>query len=49
MLVEKHLSGEKLAPKSKDHQLTGEFEGYRDCHIEPDWILIYKKPLLFSY
>lgn len=26
----------------KDHKLTGNFEGRRDCHVEPDWILIYK-------
>lgn len=27
----------------KDHQLSGKFQGFRDCHIEPDWVLIYKK------
>jgi mRNA interferase YafQ len=32
---------ERLAPKHRDHALTGEWEGWRDCHIEPDWILIY--------
>lgn len=36
-------SGEKLEPKYRDHQLIGEFKGYRDCHIEPDWLIIYKK------
>ncbi len=36
-------SGEKLKPKYRDHQLIGEFKGYRDCHIEPDWLIIYKK------
>jgi mRNA interferase YafQ len=30
-----------LEPRHKDHPLSGEGEGYRDCHIEPDWILIY--------
>lgn len=30
-----------LAPKYKDHQLTGEYHGCRECHIEPDWLLIY--------
>jgi len=30
-----------LEPKHKDHPLAGEWEGYRDCHIEPDWLLIY--------
>ena len=43
VLLEKLVSGEKLEPKYKDHQLVGEFKGYRDCHIESDWLLIYKK------
>ncbi len=43
VLIEKLVSGEKLELKYKDHQLAGEFRGYRDCHIEPDWLLIYKK------
>ncbi len=30
-----------LSEKYQDHPLRGEFKGYRDCHIEPDWILIY--------
>lgn len=34
---------EPLPPKYKDHPLTGSFLGYRDCHIQPDWLLIYKK------
>ena len=43
VLIEKLISGEKLELEYKDHQLAGEFKGYRDCHIEPDWLLIYKK------
>lgn len=43
VLIEKLVSGEKLEPKYKDHQLSGEFKGYRDCHIGPDWLLIFKK------
>ena len=31
-----------LEPKHRDHALTGNFKGRRDCHIEPDWLLIYK-------
>lgn len=31
-----------LPPKNRDHQLGGDWSGHRDCHIEPDWILIYK-------
>ena len=32
-----------LPAANRDHQLSGNFAGFRDCHIEPDWILIYKK------
>lgn len=35
-------TGKKLDPKYKDHQLTGSMKEYRDCHIEPDWVLIYR-------
>lgn len=31
-----------LPPKCKDHTLSGNFAGYRECHITPDWLLIYK-------
>jgi len=34
--------GEKLPWKYHDHALTGRRQGLRDCHIEPDWVLIYK-------
>ena len=37
------LSGEDLPIKYKDHQLRGEFRDFRECHIEPDWLLIYRK------
>ena len=30
-----------LSANYRNHPLKGEIEGYRDCHIEPDWILIY--------
>lgn len=36
------LEGEQLDPKYKDHALTGNFDGCRECHLEPDWLLIYK-------
>jgi mRNA interferase YafQ len=32
-----------LAPRHRDHFLGGDWEGWRDCHVEPDWVLIYKK------
>lgn len=31
-----------LAPKYRDHSLTGNYRGFRECHIEPDWLLIYR-------
>jgi mRNA interferase YafQ len=31
-----------LPPRLKDHPLTGDWSGYRDCHIEPDWLRLYK-------
>lgn len=37
------LCTEQLLPqKYRDHALTGNFEGHRECHITPDWLLIYK-------
>ena len=32
-----------LPAKNKDHALQGEFAGCRECHIQPDWLLIYNK------
>ena len=34
--------GHEWAGKHRDHALKGPFAGYRECHIEPDWLLIYK-------
>lgn len=33
--------GEPLHPKHRDHALIGEWKGSRECHIEPDWLLVY--------
>lgn len=33
---------EELISKYKDHALSGNWSGYRECHIEPDWLLIYE-------
>ena len=41
-VIKKLANGEKLAPKYKDHQLSGNFGFYRECHIQPDWLLIYE-------
>lgn len=34
--------GEKLPEKNKDHELTGNWVGHRECHIQPDWLLVYR-------
>lgn len=36
------IAGKKLDPIHKDHRLVGKFSGRRECHIESDWLLIYK-------
>jgi len=36
-------SDEPLPPRCRDHALTGKLAGFRDCHIQQDWILIYQK------
>ena len=41
-VIEKLADGQLLEPKYHDHQLSGNWKGHRDCHIEPDWILIYR-------
>lgn len=41
-VVETLLSGEPLDIKYKDHALTGNWINHRECHIMPDWLLIYK-------
>lgn len=40
-VVEKLLQGIPLEEKYKDHELKGKFKGFRECHIQPDWLLIY--------
>ena len=42
IVIEKLTGGQVLEPKYDDHPLSGNWKGHRDCHIEPDWILIYR-------
>jgi mRNA interferase YafQ len=35
------IDGDELPSQYRDHPLRGNFAGSRDCHIEPDWLLIY--------
>ena len=40
--VEKIANGEKLDASYRDHELTGDYVDTRECHIEPDWLLVYE-------
>lgn len=37
------LAGEPLDVRHRDHALSGDMAGYRECHIQPDWLLIYRR------
>lgn len=41
-VIELLANGEALDAKYKDHALTGDYRGTRECHIEPDWLLVYE-------
>lgn len=41
-VVSKLQNGEALPEYNKDHRLSGNWKGYRECHIQPDWLLIYR-------
>ena len=36
------LQRKPLAPRYRDHALKGDYKGFRECHIQPDWLLIYR-------
>ena len=40
-IIRKLAMGEKLPERYRDHELTGTWKNYRECHIQPDWLLIY--------
>ena len=40
-VVTRLASGQALEPRYRDHALAGEWKNCRDCHLEPDWVLIY--------
>ncbi len=42
VIILKLAKKEKLEAKYSDHLLTGNWKGHRECHIAPDWLLIYK-------
>ena len=41
VVIQKLLLGEPLEPKYNNHKLKGKFLGFYECHIKPDWLLIY--------
>lgn len=41
-VIEKLAMGEPLPKSRKDHELSGNWVGHRECHIRPDWLLIYR-------
>ncbi len=41
-VIEKLANGEKLDEKHKDHLLAGDYDSFRECHITPDWLLVYQ-------
>jgi len=42
-IITKLANDETLPLKYKDHKLTGNLKDFRECHIEPDWLLIYQR------
>ena len=36
------VQGEALPPEYRDHLLVGQYKGTRECHVEPDWLLLYE-------
>ncbi|MDO4322029.1 MAG: type II toxin-antitoxin system YafQ family toxin [Lachnospiraceae bacterium] len=38
----KLAAGEALPDKNRDHALSGDYAGFRECHIQPDWLLVYR-------
>ncbi len=41
-IIQKLVRGEQSPEKNKDHSLSGDYIGCRECHITPDWLLIYE-------
>ncbi len=41
-VIARLANGETLDAKYRDHLLTGNYGGFRECHIQPDWLLVYQ-------
>ena len=44
-VIDKLANDEPLPEKNRNHALHGDYEGYWECHINPDWLLIYSKDI----
>ncbi|MCO5121692.1 MAG: type II toxin-antitoxin system YafQ family toxin [Burkholderiaceae bacterium] len=42
-IVKELMNDRPLGVKHRDHDLSGDYAGVRECHVEPDWLLIYDK------
>lgn len=42
-VVDTLRQGKQLDAKYRDHELSGKFRGFRECHVKPDWLLALKK------
>ncbi|WP_294611364.1 type II toxin-antitoxin system YafQ family toxin [uncultured Bacteroides sp.] len=40
-VILKLITGKELPAKNRDHVLSGNYNGFRECHVTPDWLLIY--------
>ena len=47
-ILNKLANAETLPQSNNDHQLTGNLKDFRECHIEPDWLLMYAKVEMFG-
>lgn len=41
-VINRLAAGETLEAKYRDHSLSGRYAGFRECHIDPDWLLVYQ-------
>ena len=41
-IVEQLAAGQTLPERNRAHALTGDYIGFRECHIRPDWLLVYR-------
>ncbi len=42
-IINQLIAEQTLPPENRDHSLSGKHTGYRECHIQSDWLLIYKQ------